>query len=65
MQDGSLAWDGILLEEVYEGLAEIDPLLRRAELVQVAAVAVGEIEAIDEQIANGAYDDTEDDEDAA
>ncbi|MFD5315419.1 hypothetical protein [Streptomyces sp. NPDC127098] len=41
------AWDGILLEEVYEALAEEDPTAIRAELVQVAAVAVAWIEAID------------------
>ena len=43
----TLTWDGILLEEVYEALAEKDPFLRRAELVQVAAVAAAEIESID------------------
>ena len=73
VQDGSTAWDGILLEEVYEALAEIDPLLRRAELIQVAAVAAAEVEAIDRAIEAGVYDDvpvvdsddSEDDEDAA
>jgi len=45
--DWPLAWDGILLEEVYEALAESDPAKLRAELVQVAAVAVAWIEAID------------------
>jgi hypothetical protein len=44
---GQLAWDGILLEEVFEALSEEDPLKLRAELVQVAAVAVAWIEAID------------------
>lgn len=43
-----LAWDGILLEEVYEALAEIgDDEKLRAELIQVAAVAVAWVEAID------------------
>jgi hypothetical protein len=51
-----LAWDGILLEEVYEALAEIDPLLRRQELVQVAAVAAAEIESIDRAIEAGVYE---------
>jgi hypothetical protein len=37
----------ILVEEVFEALAEIDPALLRAELVQVAAVTVQWIEAID------------------
>ncbi|MEU4513245.1 hypothetical protein AB0G05_27425 [Nonomuraea wenchangensis] len=34
------AWDGILLEEVYEALGESDPAALSAELLQVAAVAV-------------------------
>lgn len=42
-----LAWDGILLEEVFEALAESDPTKLRAELVQVAAVCVAWCEAID------------------
>lgn len=45
--DRNAAWDGILLEEVYEALAEVDPIARRAELIQVAAVAAAEVEAID------------------
>lgn len=45
--EGSLAWDGILLEEVYEALGESDLDLMRAELVQVAAVAVTMIDYID------------------
>lgn len=44
---GCLGWDGVLLEEVYEALAETDPEDRREELVQVAAVAVAMIEHID------------------
>ena len=44
---GTLKWDGILLEEVYEALAESDPAKLREELVQVAAVAVAQIEDID------------------
>lgn len=46
-RQGALTWAHILLEEVYEALAETDPAKRRAELVQVAAVAVAQIEAID------------------
>lgn len=46
-RDKSLAWDGILLEEVYEALAEEDPDQLRAELVQVAAVATAWVECID------------------
>jgi hypothetical protein len=37
----------VLLEEVFESLAETDPAKMRAELVQVAAVAVKMIELID------------------
>jgi len=37
----------ILTEEVFEAYAESDPAALRAELVQVAAVAVAWIEAID------------------
>lgn len=33
-----LDWAGVLLEEVYEALAEPDPAKKRAELIQVAAV---------------------------
>jgi hypothetical protein len=47
VDEGNLTWDGILLEEVFEALAESDDTLRREELVQVAAVAAAEIEAID------------------
>lgn len=45
--DRNAAWDGVLLEEVYEALAESDPAKLRTELVQVAAVAVAWIESID------------------
>lgn len=44
---GDTAFDGILLEEVFEACAETDPAKLRAELIQVAAVAVCWIEAID------------------
>lgn len=43
------AWDGILLEKVYEALAESDPEKLRAELVHVAAVAVAWAQAIDQR----------------
>lgn len=46
-QHGSLGWDHILLEEVFEALAEQDPAKIREELVQVAAVAVAAIESLD------------------
>jgi hypothetical protein len=40
-------WRNILLEEVFEALAEADPAALRGELVQVAAVATSWVEAID------------------
>lgn len=43
----TLGWDGILMEEAYEAIAESDPARLREELVQVAAVAQAWIEAID------------------
>lgn len=51
VREGSLTWDGILLEEVYEALSEVGETQRRAELIQVAAVALAEIEAIDRRLA--------------
>lgn len=45
--EGRGTWKVILLEEVYEALAEADPVDLRAELLQVAAVAVAWVEAID------------------
>ncbi|HET6916637.1 MAG TPA: hypothetical protein VFH56_11160 [Acidimicrobiales bacterium] len=44
---GQSTYMGILAEEFFEALAEDDPANLRAELVQVAAVAVAWIEAID------------------
>lgn len=44
---GTLTYRDILEEEVAEAFAEEDPAKLRAELVQVAAVAVQWIEAID------------------
>jgi hypothetical protein len=44
---GSVTWADILLEEVAEALAEDDPTRVREELIQVAAVAVKFIAAID------------------
>lgn len=38
--NGTLGWDLILLEEVYEALAEEDEDKLRVELIQVAAVAL-------------------------
>lgn len=44
---GADAWDTILLEEVHEAFAESNPDRVRAEMIQVAAVAVAIIECID------------------
>lgn len=49
--DGRLTWADILLEEVYEALAERDPARLREELKQTAAVCVNWIEKIDREIA--------------
>lgn len=40
-------WTAILLEELFEALAEDDPAALRKELIQVAAVATQWVEAID------------------
>ncbi|QDG64499.1 hypothetical protein NIBR502771_02140 [Pseudarthrobacter sp. NIBRBAC000502771] len=44
---GSVTWKDILLEEVFEALAEADHIKLKAELIQVAAVAVQWVEAIE------------------
>ena len=44
---GRGTWRHILLEEVWEAMAEADPAKLRTELVQVAAVATAWVEAID------------------
>jgi hypothetical protein len=46
-EHGGADWRAVLLEEVYEAVAEDDPAALRAELVQVAAVAAAWIEDID------------------
>jgi hypothetical protein len=48
---GDGTWMHVLIEEVFEAVAEEDPGKVRAELVQVAAVAVAWIEAIDRRTA--------------
>lgn len=45
--NGTLTWHDVLSEEFAEATAETDPTRLRAELVQVAAVAVAWVEAID------------------
>lgn len=47
VSNNDLTWRDILLEEVYEAFAESDPDRLREELIQVAAVAVCWVEAID------------------
>lgn len=51
---GCGTWRDILLEEVYEALAESNPAKLRKELVQIAAVAVAWMEAIDRRVDSGA-----------
>ena len=46
-REGNLSWLGILREEYLEAACETDPELLRAELIQVAAVAVSWIGDID------------------
>lgn len=46
-ENGGADWRAVLLEEVYEAMAESDPKTLRAELTQVAAVCVAWIEDID------------------
>jgi hypothetical protein len=46
-QQGRGSWEHILYEEFCEAMAEDDPVRLRAELLQLAAVAVHWIEAID------------------
>lgn len=45
--DGSVTWRDILTEEVFEAYAEADPAAVRAEMIQVAAVAMKIIDKID------------------
>ena len=47
MENGETTWSAIIAEEFMEVLTEEDPVKRRAELVQLAAVAVRWAEAID------------------
>ena len=49
---GVLTWSLIMQEEMFEALAETDPAKLRAELIQVAAVAVQWVEAIDRRSAS-------------
>ncbi|WP_030917413.1 hypothetical protein [Streptomyces sp. NRRL B-24720] len=44
---GRTTWNGILREEVFEAIAESDPVKLRAELLQVAAVCAAWVSDID------------------
>lgn len=44
---GLVSWQDILREEFHEAFAETEPLKVRAEMIQVAAVALKIIDAID------------------
>ena len=46
--NGSLTWLDIISEEVFEAFAEVDVPRAREEYIQVAALALAIIEAIDE-----------------
>lgn len=50
-ESGSLTFADILMEEVWEALAEEDQFRLREELIQVAAVAVAWVEKLDRQMA--------------
>lgn len=52
-REGWGSWSSILRAEVAEAFAESDPTLLRAELIQVAAVAVAWAEAIDRREGGG------------
>lgn len=54
--EGTATWLDILLEEVFETVAEEDPVKLRAELIQVAAVAIQWAEAIDRRASKEATD---------
>lgn len=53
-KEGTITWADILAEEFFEARAESDPEKLREELIQVAAVAVAWVEAIDRRKSNGA-----------
>lgn len=47
LADGSATWTQIISEEMFEAFAEAEPEAVRAELVQVLAVVIKAIDAID------------------
>lgn len=50
VEQGTLTWDGILMEEVAEALMETDLHRQRKEFIEVAAVAIAAAEAVDRRI---------------
>ena len=46
-EERKIAWDSILLEEVWEALGETEPEKQRKEMIQVAAVAVAIVECLE------------------
>ena len=56
--DGSITFEHILTEEWAEAIAERDPAKLRAELIQVAAVAVQWIQAIDRRMTSSGSADS-------
>lgn len=47
---GDVTWSHILLEEVYEALAESDPVKLRTELIQTAAVIAAWVSDLDRRV---------------
>ncbi|MEO3860946.1 hypothetical protein [Acrocarpospora sp. B8E8] len=50
-REGAVTWFHILREEFWEGMSEVDPARLRAELLQIAAVSVAWVEALDRRTA--------------
>lgn len=53
-REGRGTWKDILFEELFEAMAETDPVKLREELIQTAAVIVAWVEAIDRRTSEGA-----------
>lgn len=56
--EGTMSWRHVLAEEVAEAFAESDVVRLRAELIQVAAVAVNWAEHIDRRLRAAGIDET-------
>lgn len=52
MKDGTVTFKMLLLEEVCEACAELDPVKLRTELIQIAAFSSQWVEAIDRRLAS-------------